>query len=125
MLFRSYAFLSVPVILGTLGGIGLLVGPAGLYVVKRRRDPAISDPRQNGADGSFLALLFLTSSTGLLLLTLRDTHEMGIFLRVHLGVVLALFLTMPYGKLVHGAYRLAALIRYALETASPATRKAR
>jgi citrate/tricarballylate utilization protein len=120
-----YAFLSVPVILGTLGGIGLLIGPAGLYFIKRHRDPAISDQSQNGADVSFLAMLFLTSLTGLLLLVLRNTPEMGILLRVHLGVVLALFLTMPYGKFVHGAYRLAALIRYAFEAASSAPRKAR
>lgn len=120
-----YPFFSVPVILGTLGGIGLLIGPAGLYIIRRRRDPAISDPSQNGADVSFLALLFAISLTGLLLLALRDTPEMGILLRVHLGVVLALFLTMPYGKFVHGAYRVAALIRYALETASSVTRKAR
>jgi citrate/tricarballylate utilization protein len=120
-----YPFLSVPVILGTLGGFGLLIGPAGLYCVKRRRDLAISDPRQNGADVSFLALLLATSLTGLLLLALRNTREMGILLRVHLGVVLALFLTMPYGKFVHGGYRLAALVRYAFETASPAMRKAR
>jgi citrate/tricarballylate utilization protein len=120
-----YAFLSAPVILGALGGIGLMIGPAGLYFIRRHRDPAISDPHQNGADVSFLALLFATSLTGLLLLALRDTPEMGILLRVHLGVVLTLFLTMPYGKFVHGAYRFAALIRYAFETASPATRKAR
>ena len=120
-----YPFLSVPVIFGTLGGIGLLIGPAGLYFVKLRRDPAISDPQQNSADVSFLALLFLTSLTGLLLLALRDAREMAILLRVHLGVVLALFLTMPYGKFVHGAYRLAALVRYAFEAASPAARKAR
>jgi citrate/tricarballylate utilization protein len=120
-----YPWLSVPVILGTLGGLGLLIGPAGLYSVKRRRDPAISDPRQNGADVSFLALLFATALTGLVLLALRDTPEMGILLRVHLGVVLALFVTMPYGKFVHGAYRLAALTRYAFETASSAARKAR
>ncbi len=120
-----YPSLSVPVILGTLGGIALLIGPAGLYFIKRRRDPAISDPGQNGADVSFLALLFATSLTGLLLLALRDTSEMGILLRLHLGIVLALFVTMPYGKFVHGAYRFAALIRYAFETASPATRKVR
>jgi citrate/tricarballylate utilization protein len=120
-----YPFFSVPVIFGTLGGIGLLIGPAGLYVIKRHRDQTISDPNQNGADVSFLALLFATSLTGLLLLALRDTPEMAILLRVHLGVVLALFLTMPYGKFVHGLYRLAALTRYAFETASSAARKVR
>ena len=42
---------------------------------------------------------------------------MGILLVVHLGVVLALFLTLPYGKFVHGLYRLLALIRYHRERA--------
>ena len=34
---------------------------------------------------------------------------------VHLGFVLALFLTLPYGKFVHGIYRTAALMVYAKE----------
>ena len=33
-----HPYLSLPVVLGTLGGIGLLIGPAGLYWLKRRRD---------------------------------------------------------------------------------------
>jgi citrate/tricarballylate utilization protein len=37
---------------------------------------------------------------------------MGLLLVVHLGVVLALFLTLPYGKFVHGIYRGVALLRY-------------
>jgi citrate/tricarballylate utilization protein len=40
---------------------------------------------------------------------------MGILLAVHLGVVLGLFLTLPYGKFVHSLYRFAALVRYAGE----------
>jgi citrate/tricarballylate utilization protein len=43
-------------------------------------------------------------------------------LAIHLAVVLALFVTMPYGKFVHGIYRLAALLRYALER-SPVKRR--
>jgi citrate/tricarballylate utilization protein len=111
-----HPYFSIPVVLGTLGGIGLLIGPAGLYSLKRRRDTAIVDIKQDGMDVSFLALLFLTSLTGLLLLVLRETNAMGALLRIHLGVVLGLFLTLPYGKFVHGIYRSAALVRSVLES---------
>ena len=110
-----YAYMSVPVLLGSLGGAGLLVGPVGLYRLKQRRDTAIVDVKQDGSDVSFLSLLFLTSVTGLLLLVLRETRMMGLLLRIHLGVVVGLCLTLPYGKYVHSIYRLAALARSALE----------
>ena len=112
-----YGYASLPVVLGTLGGVGLLIGPIGLYALKRHRDPAIADPTQDPMDVSFLALLFLSSLTGLLLLVLRETGAMGWLLAIHLGVVLGLSLTLPYGKFVHGIYRSAALVRSALETA--------
>ncbi len=115
-----YPLLSVPVILGTVGGIGLLVGPAGLLWLKLRRQPVLSDPNQDGMDNGFIALLLLASLTGLALLALRDTAAMGVLLLVHLGVVLALFVTMPHGKFVHGLYRSAALVRYFLERGRPA-----
>jgi citrate/tricarballylate utilization protein len=111
-----YPYFSLPVVLGTLGGAGLLVGPAGLYWLKRRRDPAIVDPGQDGLDLTFLTLLFATSFTGLLLLALRQSHWMGVLLVIHLATVLALFATIPYGKFVHGIYRAAALWRYAAES---------
>jgi citrate/tricarballylate utilization protein len=110
-----YAYTSLPVVLGAAGGMGLLVGPAGLLAQRRRRDPALSDPVQHGLDVSFLVLLLLTSLTGLLLLVLRHQAVMGLLLIVHLGVVLALFLTLPYGKFVHGFYRTVALLKYARE----------
>lgn len=112
-----YNYTSVPVVLGTLGGIGLLIGPAGLLLLKRGRDSAIVDTKQDGVDVSLLALLFLTSFTGFMLLALRGTSSMGVLLVVHLAVVLALFVTMPYGKFVHGIYRAAALLKNALEQA--------
>ncbi len=46
---------------------------------------------------------------------LRDTAAMGPLLALHLGFVFALFITMPYGKFVHGLYRFVALVRYARE----------
>ena len=58
----------------------------------------------------------MKSMTGLLLLVLRETNAMGALLRIHLGVVLGLLLTLPYGKFVHGIYRSAALMRSVLET---------
>jgi citrate/tricarballylate utilization protein len=110
-----YPWYDLPVVLGTIGGIGLLVGPIGLFRAKQVRDPALQHEHSHGMDVAFLAMLFLTSLTGLLLLVLRATPAMGVLLALHLGVVFALFLTMPYGKFVHGIYRFAALVRYALE----------
>jgi citrate/tricarballylate utilization protein len=64
-------------------------------------------------------LLLLVSSTGLLLLALRETAAMGILLAAHLGAVMAFFLTLPYGKFVHAVYRLAALVRFHVERRRP------
>ncbi len=46
---------------------------------------------------------------------MRATGAMGTVLAVHLGFILALFLTMPYSKFVHGLYRSGALLRHAIE----------
>jgi citrate/tricarballylate utilization protein len=110
-----YPFWSVPVLLGTIGGMGLLIGPAGLLWLKAIRDPALSGAKQTGMDVGFLVLLLLVSVTGLMLLALRETAAMGVLLAAHLGVVMALFITLPYGKFVHAVYRFAALVRYHLE----------
>ncbi len=110
-----YPFWSMPVLLGTIGGVGLLIGPAGLLWLKAIRDLALSCAKQTGMDVGFLVLLFLVSVTGLMLLALRETAAMGVLLAAHLGLVMALFITLPYGKFVHAAYRFAALVRYHLE----------
>lgn len=118
-LHAPYATGSLPVLLGTVGGIGLLVGPAGLLWLNLQRDPAHGDPRQKPMDLGFIALLFFTSLTGLALLLWRDTGAMAWLLAVHLGVVMALFLTLPYGKFAHGVYRSAALLKYEIERRRP------
>ena len=110
-----YPWFSAPVLLGTVGGVLLLIGPAGLFWLKVQADPAPSDRRRFGMDYALLALLFTVSATGLALLFWRHTSAMGWLLAIHLGFVLALFLTLPYGKFVHGVYRTLALARDAAE----------
>ena len=112
-----YPFWSWPVVLGTLGGLALLAGTGGLLYLKRQMDREPATPETLGMDVAFTVLLLLTSLSGLLLLCLRATSLMGSLLAVHIGFVLALFITMPYGKFVHGVYRYAALLKNAVEQA--------
>jgi len=118
-----YAYSSVPVVLGTLGGIGIIVGPLGFLALKMRRDGRIVDATQDGMDLSFIGLLLASGITGLALLVLRATAAMSPLLAIHLAVVLALFVTLPFGKFVHGIYRFAALLRNAAEQRDSDQRK--
>ena len=62
-------------------------------------------------DMGFVLLLLLTGASGLLLYAATGTSLVPALLALHLGAVLAFFLTTPYSKMAHGFYRLAALIR--------------
>jgi citrate/tricarballylate utilization protein len=44
---------------------------------------------------------------------------MPALLAIHLGVVMALFATLPYGKFAHGIFRTAVLLRFAVEKRQP------
>ncbi len=110
-----HAFLSLPVQFGTWGGVLLCIGTAGLLWVKTVTDPGPVAKRWLGGEYAMLSLLFLIGATGLLLLVVRHTGAMGVMLAVHLGLVLAFFLVLPYSKMVHGVYRGLALLRNAQE----------
>jgi citrate/tricarballylate utilization protein len=122
-----YSLWSLPVLLGTAGGFGLVAGTGGLFWLKLAGDREPQAGKLLGADAGLLLLLSLIGLSGLLLLAVRATGAMGSVLAVHLGLILAFFVTMPYGKFVHGLYRTGALIRHAIErpdSPKPLTRNA-
>jgi citrate/tricarballylate utilization protein len=118
-----YPVLSLPVLLGIAGGIGLLIGPAGLFWLNFRRHRDHGDDNQKPMDRGFIALLFLVSLSGLALLAVRETSAMALMLSIHLGLVMAFFLTMPYSKFAHAIFRSAALLKFSIEKRQPGTLK--
>ena len=70
-------------------------------------------------DLGFIALLFLVSASGLALWLGRGTPALALLLCLHLGAVMALFATLPYGKFAHGVFRSASLLRHAVEKREP------
>ena len=116
-----YDLPSLPKVLGVIGGVSLLLGTAGLFKLKLQRHPMHGDAAQKPMDYGFIALLFFTSLTGLALWLARDSAALPALLAAHFGVVMALFVTLPYGKFAHGVFRTAALLRSAVEKRQPKT----
>ena len=114
-----YDYTALPKLLGLVGGVMLTVGTASLAWLQRRRHPLHKDPAQTPMDLGFIALLFLAATTGLALTAWRQSSALALLLSVHLGVVMALFATLPYGKFAHGVFRSAALLKWAIEKRRP------
>src|ERR1700744_2700911 len=66
-----YAWWDLPVVLGTLGGFGLVIGPIGLMRAKMARDASLRDRAHEGMDKAFIVVLLVLGLTGLALLALR------------------------------------------------------
>lgn len=109
-----YPFISAPVILGTIGGVGIAAGTSGMFAMKFRAR-RLGWERPTAQSLSFLVDLDLVALSGLALLAGRSTVAMGYLLDIHLALVFGLFLTLPYSKFVHSAHRLASLIRFGSE----------
>lgn len=114
-----YDLPSLPKVLGAIGGVSLLFGTSGLFKLNLQRHPMHGDAKQKPMDLGFIGLLFFTSLSGLALWLGRGSAALPTLLAIHLGVVMALFATLPYGKFAHGIFRTAALLRYAVEKRQP------
>jgi citrate/tricarballylate utilization protein len=114
-----YGFASLPKLLGMPGGVMLAVGCARLAWLHFRRHPEHGLEEQRPMDLGFIALLLLTAVSGLALALARGSAAMPLLLCVHLGAVMALFATLPYGKFAHGVYRSAALLKWHIERRQP------
>jgi citrate/tricarballylate utilization protein len=110
-----YNFSSLPKILGSLGGAGLIVGTSGLLRLNLLRHALQQDAAQKPMDVAFMVLLLLVSISGFTLVFLKTTNALPLALCIHLGSVMALFATMPYGKFAHGIFRTAALLKWNIE----------
>jgi citrate/tricarballylate utilization protein len=118
-LVAPYGWTALPKLLGTGGGLALTVGSAWMWLLHRRRHPLHNEPSLAGMDRGFIALLFLTAASGLVLALARTSAAMPLLLALHLASVMALFATLPYGKFAHGVYRAAALLKWAIEKRQP------
>ncbi|WP_299437114.1 tricarballylate utilization 4Fe-4S protein TcuB [uncultured Rhodospira sp.] len=110
-----YPWISAPVVLGTAGGVALLAGVGAMAWIKHRADPAPEAPETRAAEWTLLCVLGASAASGLMLLVLRENAAMGMLLAVHLGTVLAFFVTLPFGKMMHAPFRALALLRAAMD----------
>ncbi|HEY3868937.1 MAG TPA: tricarballylate utilization 4Fe-4S protein TcuB [Actinocrinis sp.] len=114
-----YPWLSVPVISGTVGGVGLLAGCVGLIELKRRSSPVTSFAAMTVKDYGFLFSLAFLALSGMLVLLTRDTAAFGVMFLVHFAAVAMTFGAAPYSKFVHLIFRYLALVRDRIEAQPP------
>lgn len=105
-----YALPSLPKLLGLPGGLMMVAGAAGLALLKLRADPALGAAQVWGGEMAFVLLLGAVALTGLALYAATGTGMVGALLAIHLATVMVLFLLLPFSKMVHGFFRLAALV---------------
>jgi citrate/tricarballylate utilization protein len=116
-----YPFVSVPVLSGTVGGIGLVVGCVGLLGLKTRSSAVTSFAQMTIKDYGLLTALAFLALSGLATLLTRDTAAFGIVFLIHMAALVESFAMAPYSKFVHLVFRFAALVRDNLERAGSHT----
>jgi citrate/tricarballylate utilization protein len=79
--------------------------------LKHHSDRSLGDAKAWGGETGFTLLLGFVGLSGLVLYAGGQSVLMPTLLALHLGAVMAFFVLMPFTKMVHGFYRLAALVR--------------
>ena len=110
-----YTVASAPVLLGLGGGIAIVAGCLGLVALRMRASHRLSAPAARRLDAGFVLVLLSVGVSGSALLAFRDSVAMRPLLLVHLASIVVLYLTAPYGKLIHAVYRIGATMRSAQE----------
>lgn len=108
-----YTFFSLPKLFGVSGGILLSAGTLALGVLKYKSDSSLGSVSRTSGEYAFVGLLFSVSTTGLLLYMASGSGFATGWLVFHLALVATFFVSIPYSKMVHGMFRLAALSREA------------
>ena len=108
-----YSFFSLPKLLGVVGGILLSCGCAALWYLKTKAEDKLGSVNRKAGEYAFIVLLLLVAVTGLALYWSKGTPLAGGLLIIHLAVVATFFIAIPYSKMSHGFFRLAALCREA------------
>jgi citrate/tricarballylate utilization protein len=79
--------------------------------LKIRAEKALGAPAVWGGEMAFVLLLTTIAASGLALYGATGSAAVRPLLIFHLGAILAFYLTLPYTKMVHAFFRLAALVR--------------
>jgi citrate/tricarballylate utilization protein len=106
-----YPLFSVPKLLGVPGGVLMTLGGIMLIGLKVRAEKSLGAPAVWGGEMAFVLLLTAIAASGIALYCATGTPAVQPLLIGHLGAVLAFFLTLPFTKMVHMFFRLAALVR--------------
>lgn len=105
-----YPIWSPPKVFGISGGVLMILGGVRLALLKLRADPDLGARRVWGGEMAFVVLLVLIAASGMALYAATGTGAVPALLAFHLGTVLAFFVLLPWSKMVHGFFRLSALI---------------